>query len=65
MKTRADRATFDLIRMSARKLTDDTRIHLVAPLRQPIKPATATIAECLAFSGRLGQFSNVEIKVSR
>jgi hypothetical protein len=65
MKSRADRATIDLIRMSASKLVDDTKIHLVTPLRPPMKPATATIGECLAFAGRLGQFSSVTIQAVR
>ncbi len=48
MKHRFERQSFDLIRMSATKLVDDTREYrtfsrLVVPIR-----ATATIAEMIA-----------------
>ena len=39
----------ELVRMSAPKLTDDSRVRLVVPMA--IKPATATIAECIAAKG--------------
>lgn len=44
MKARYDAANLDLIRRCTR-LTDDTRVRLVVPIRVR---ATATIAECLA-----------------
>ena len=43
MKRAADFAAINLIRLSAARLIDDTRLRLVIPLR----PATATIRECL------------------
>jgi hypothetical protein len=45
MKMRMERAEFSLIKMSTVRLTDDTRVRLVVPMRTV---ATATIAECLA-----------------
>ena len=49
MKARYDWANLELVRMSAPKLKDDSRVRLVPPMAQ--KPATATIAECLAAKG--------------
>ena len=46
LRARAERAQINLIRLSASKLVDDTRVRLVVPLRQVV--ATATIAEIIA-----------------
>jgi hypothetical protein len=46
MKARIDRAQLMLIRLSAPKLKDGGAF--APPLRPPIQPATATIAEILA-----------------
>ena len=50
MKNRAERAEFSLIRMSTVRLTDDTRVRLVVPVKRATV-FTATIAECLAAKG--------------
>ena len=50
MKMRIERAEFSLVKMSTVRLTDDTRVRLVVPVKTATV-FTATIAECLAAKG--------------
>ena len=47
-KRRMEFATVSLVRMSAPKLVDDTRLVVGKLPYVPLRVATATIAECLA-----------------
>lgn len=47
-KRRMEFATVSLIRLSAPKLADDTRVSVGKLPYVPLRTATATIAECLA-----------------
>ena len=47
-KRKMEFATVSLIRMSAPKLTDDTRVNKMWSVPLKVSAATATIGECLA-----------------